>query len=283
MSPLRSITQRLHSQAHGPIARFISPDAPSGEALKPFVFLDHFDAEIRPGFGFGMHPHSGIATLTWQPDTDVRYEDTTGQQGTLLAGGLEWMNAGGGAWHQGQLMGSGRAQGFQLWVAMPPGVENGPSEGQYVAPEAVARLKVPGAQVLVLLGEYTAGAQSARSPIRSHQDMNYFVVMLEAGAQWRFSPPAQHDVAWAFGFDGHALIQNEAAGRALLTLSEAGDIALSAPEGPARVLLGTARKHAHPLVLGSSSVHTSRQALAQGIERIQSIGQTLMREGRLGR
>ncbi|WP_370694565.1 pirin family protein, partial [Klebsiella pneumoniae] len=74
-----------------------------GERLKPFIFLDFFDAEIEPGFGFGMHPHSGIATLTWQPGSDVAYQDTTGQRGILRAGGLEWMNAGGGAWHQGHL------------------------------------------------------------------------------------------------------------------------------------------------------------------------------------
>jgi redox-sensitive bicupin YhaK (pirin superfamily) len=283
MSTLRSITQRLHCQAHGPIARLISPDAASGEALKPFVFLDHFDADIQPGFGFGMHPHSGIATLTWQPDTDVRYEDTTGQKGTLLAGGLEWMNAGGGAWHQGQLMGRGHAQGFQLWVAMPPGVENGPSQGQYVVPEAVASLRASGAQVLVLLGECTADGAVARSPIDTHQDMNYFVVVIEAGAQWRYSPPAHHDVAWAFGFDGQAQIQNEVGGQALLTMSAAGDIVLSAPHGPARVLMGTAQKHNHPLVLGPSSVHTSEQALIQGLQRIQTLGQTLVREGRLDR
>lgn len=282
MTPLRTITDRLHGSSHGPIRRLISPDAPSAEVLKPFVFLDHFDAVIQPGFGFGMHPHSGIATLTWQPDTDVRYEDTTGQKGTLRAGGLEWMNAGGGAWHQGQLMGSGPAQGFQLWVSMPPGVENGPSQGQYVAPEAVARLAIEGGEVQVLLGELTDGRITARSPIEDHQDMNYLVVTLQAGARWRYSPPSRHDVAWALAFDGQAGIQNNRSAGELLVLSQAGDIEITAPEGAVRVLVGTARRHPHPLVLGPSSVHSSREALAQGLRRIEAIGRELMREGRLG-
>jgi redox-sensitive bicupin YhaK (pirin superfamily) len=196
-----TVVHHTRGSTHGPITRLVSP-SDLGQLIKPFIFLDRFEtAAGGPPLGFGMHPHSGIATLTWQPDTDVRYEDTTGQKGVLLAGGLEWMNAGGGAWHQAMLMGSGRAQGFQLWVAMPPGIENGPSEGQYVAPDAVARVIDSGVQILVLLGEWTANGATARSPIQSHQDMNYFVVMLEAGAQWRYSPPAQHDVAWAFGFD----------------------------------------------------------------------------------
>ena len=58
------------------------------------MFLEFFSADITPGYGFGRHPHSRIATLTWRPGCDVQYEDTTGQKGTLKAGGLEWMNAG---------------------------------------------------------------------------------------------------------------------------------------------------------------------------------------------
>ncbi len=131
----RTVTHIEPGTTHGPITRLISP-AGLGEQLKPFIFLDYFNAHIQPGFGFPMHPHSGIATLTWQPGSDVAYEDTTGQHGVLKAGGLEWMNAGGGAWHKGSLMGSGKVTGFQLWVAMPPGVESGPSKSQYIPPES---------------------------------------------------------------------------------------------------------------------------------------------------
>ena len=86
---------------HGPINRLISPLA-EGDDLKPFIFLDYINTHIQAGFGFPMHPHSGLATLTWQPNCDIKYEDTTGQNGILKAGGLEWMNAGGGAWHRAQ-------------------------------------------------------------------------------------------------------------------------------------------------------------------------------------
>ena len=51
--------------------------------------------------GFGWHPHSGIATLTYLWEGSVRYEDTTGAAGFLPAGGVEWFKAAGGAWHGG--------------------------------------------------------------------------------------------------------------------------------------------------------------------------------------
>jgi len=113
-----------------------------------------------------MHPHSGIATLTWQPGCDVEYRDTTGQSGILKAGGLEWMNAGLGAWHQGRLLGSGAAIGFQLWVPMPPGVENAAPQGQYVAPADVPSRSIPGGTVTVLLGKL---GQDGKGAVQSYR------------------------------------------------------------------------------------------------------------------
>src|SRR5258708_34554412 len=68
-----------------------------GEALKPFVFLDLFDMDKASFSGFGLHPHSGITTVTHLFEGSVRYEDSTGATGTLEAGGGEWVKAGPGA------------------------------------------------------------------------------------------------------------------------------------------------------------------------------------------
>jgi hypothetical protein len=67
-----------------------------GERLKPLVFLDHLSGRVPPGSGFGFHPHSGIATLTYQLNADATYEDTAGQKGVVKATGPEWMRAAGG-------------------------------------------------------------------------------------------------------------------------------------------------------------------------------------------
>lgn len=268
--PLRRIERRVRAEQHGPIARLISPEG-LGERLKPFIFLDHFNGVIEPGFGFGMHPHSGIATLTWQPGTDVRYRDTTGKNGVLKAGGLEWMNAGGGAWHEATLLGSGHVTGFQLWVPMPPGVEDGPSLGQYVPPEDVPKIAFPGGTVTVLLGSMETSAGVIASPIESHQEMNYVVVSLEAGTTWRYEPPVTHDVAWAFAFEGAPLIQGEEAGLELVVMSDRGAIELSAQTGVARVLVGTASRYDHALIVGTSSVHSNPASLARALSRIAAL------------
>ncbi|QUD89570.1 pirin family protein [Phenylobacterium montanum] len=272
---LRTLAQvgSLHRQ--GPITRLISPED-LGEALKPFIFLDYFAGEISPGFGFPMHPHSGIATLTWQPGCDVRYRDTTGKDGTLKAGGLEWMNAGGGAWHQGVLLGQGRVMGFQLWVAMPPGVESGPPLGQYVAPTDVPILAAEGVEIKLFLGHLRLAEKIAISPITSHQVMNYFTVSLAPGVRWRYAPPVAHDVAWAFDYAGDVLMQGARAPTGgVKVFASSGDMQFEAGSRGGSILVGSAVRHPHPLVIGPSSVHTSREALDQGLAQIESAGSHL--------
>lgn len=91
----------------------------------------------KPFTGFGLHPHSGIATLTYVAEGNVSYEDTNGATGLLPAGGLEWMRAGAGVWHGGGASEPGRTRGFQLSIALPPEQELGPSESIYQAPEVI--------------------------------------------------------------------------------------------------------------------------------------------------
>jgi redox-sensitive bicupin YhaK (pirin superfamily) len=280
MSNSRRIARRVAGEPHGAITRLISPSG-LGEELKPFIFLDFFQASIEPGFGFGMHPHSGIATLTWQPGSDVQYEDTTGKNGILKAGGLEWMNAGGGAWHRGQMFGSGLVTGFQLWVPMPPGVEDGPSAGVYIPPEQVPVLEIPGGRVRVLLGEYPNAAGAASSPIVTHQSMNYLVTELDGGASWVYQPPRSHNVAWAFVFEGRPTVLDQPSHQELLVFDGDGAMEFQSTSGPSRILLGSGRRHDYPLVLGSSSVHTNKQSLVRGQQRIEELGMVLRKSSRL--
>src|SRR5260221_12344494 len=97
----RRLARRTHGQNHGLVTRLMSP-SDFGEILKPFVFLDFFDHEGAP-FSGGLHPHSGIATLTYIAEGAVTYIDPDNVKGTVPAGGVEWMRAGRGILHGGGL------------------------------------------------------------------------------------------------------------------------------------------------------------------------------------
>src|SRR6202166_144211 len=155
--------------------------------LKPFVFLDLFDHKGAP-FDVGLHPHSGIATLTYVAEGAISYIDPDSVKGTLAAGGVEWMQAGRGMWHGGGLDKAGRTRGFQLWIALPPELESGPTISIYQAREEVPQV----GPARVLLGSYG----SASSAIVVPSPINYLAVRLKAGERWRYEPPTGHTVLW---------------------------------------------------------------------------------------
>jgi redox-sensitive bicupin YhaK (pirin superfamily) len=245
-----------------------------GELIKPFVFLDHLSGSVPSGAGFGFHPHSGIATLTYQLDADVAYEDTAGQKGIVKATGIEWMRAGGGTWHKASLYPqAGRSRGFQVWFALPPEVEDGPPEGLYVPPADVPQV----GNVRVLLGEYGG----AKNPIPAPSPITYLDVVLGAGEGFSFEPPADHTVAWAFVYEGRARVCGEDVSSELVVMDESNAPILIEAQEPSRVLFGSAKKHAHRLVMGSHSVHTSAPSLNRGEARILEVREELRRAGRL--
>jgi len=273
----RAIVYRTFGSQHGPIVRLMSP-GDLGEFLKPFVFLDLFGFDTTGGHkGFGMHPHSGIATLTWLIEGGTLYEDTTGEQGVLRAGGVEWMRAGNGVWHDGApAPGTKRVQGFQLWVALPAAEENAPAQSIYLAPSQVPTE----GPARVLLGRYGA----AQSPIPAPAPMNYLAVQLKDGEHWRYTPPAGHTVGWVAVSAGRlgAGTGGEPIGTGELAVFEESGAAIDVvARGDTSFVLGSAVKHPHELVMGHYSVHTSKAALDQGEAEIRRIGVRLRQEGRL--
>lgn len=273
MPASRTLVARTRGHQHGFIRRMVSP-GDLGELMKPFIFLDHVRGRVRAGQGFGWHPHSGLATLTYALDADTDYEDTTGQKGIVKATGLEWMRAGGGTWHRGAIHPHGdEIEAFQLWVALPPGVEDDAPEGLYIAPEEVPQV----GHVRVLLGTYG----DARNPIPAPSPIAYLDVTLEAGAVWRYAPPADHTTAWAFVYRGTASVAGEAIRDELVVFDASSEPLEFQATSACRILLGSARPHPHPLVLGTYSVHTSRESLRRGEARILEIREELRRSGRV--
>ena len=271
-SPLSRIARRTRGQSHGPITRLMSP-SDFGRLLKPFVFLDLFDNQGKPFTGFGLHPHSGIATLTYIAEGSVRYEDTNGATGLLPAGGLEWMRAGGGVWHGGGTGESGRTRGFQLWIALPPQLELGPSESVYLSPEVIPH----DGPARVLLGSYGA----ATSAIKAPSPMNYLAVHLKAGERWSYQPPAGHTVLWTAVGLGSVLVPDELGKGELAAFRPSSAVIEFEAQSDTEFVLGSALPHDYDLVLGSHSVHTSTEALREAEAQISEIQARLIQQGRL--
>ena len=272
-NPPSRIARRTHGQTHGPVTRLMSP-SDFGQLLKPFVFLDLFDNGGKPFSGFGLHPHSGIATLTYVMEGSVGYEDTNGATGLVPAGGVEWMRAGAGVWHGGGSGEPGRARGFQLWIALPPDQELGASESIYQAPDVIPS----DGPARVLLGSYG----TATSAIKAPSPINYLAVRLKAGERWRYQPPAEHTVLWAAVGMGSVLVPGDELREGELVAFNPSNIAIEfEAQTAAEFVVGSAVPHDYDLMLGSHSVHTTAKALRDAESRIATIQARLVQEGRL--
>lgn len=248
-----------------------------GQALKPFVFLDLFDMNMGRGGGMKMpiHPHSGIATVTVLTQGRMNFEDPESGSGTLGYGGVEWMRAGGGVWH-GQEMSPAdvpRVQGFQLWLALPPELENSQPQSRYI--EASAMQRAGPAHVIV--GEYAG----VRSPVPAWGKVNYLLVTLQPGESWTYQPPGGHAVAWLAVASG-AVEAGESLSAGDMAVFEDGETAIvltNTRDDDAVFVLGSAVPHGHELHLGSYSVHTTEQALETGERRIAELHAKLLAAG----
>lgn len=255
----------------GPISRLVSP-SDLGELMKPFVFLDHFDFDgsRAPALDTGWHPHSGIATVTVVFEGTAVFAETTGREGTLPAGSVEWMRAGRGVWHTGSAL-PGRVRGFQLWVALPAHLEATPSESHYLIPDDVPEA----GPVRVVLGSHDGLISPIDTP-----PLTYLAVTLRDGESWTYQPPAGHDVGWLAVSTGALDTPSRVTGGEVAVFEQAKTAIEVVADGDTQFVIGSAPRHSHPLVVGSYSVHTTHAALHESETEIRRLGTELRRNGK---
>src|SRR5471032_2549307 len=262
----RAISYRTTGSGNGAIVRLMSP-SDLGHLIKPFVFLDLFEGESSFIHGMPMHPHSGIATITLITEGNLHFEDAESGSGTIDYGGVEWMRAGGGVWH-GKEMSVGtskRIQGFQLWIALPPALENASVDSQYL--ESGVMPEVGPARVI--LGKY----QGIQSPVRAPDGVNYLLVTLGAGESWTYVPPDGHESLWLSVSRGNLVLPGlVTAGEMVIFEPGNSAVTLKAMHTDTVFVIGSAAPHPYDLALGHYSVHTNPQALSAGEAKIADIG-----------
>ena len=178
-----------NGRRHGPITRLITP-WDIGELTRPFVLLNYAEAERRSRPLFGIHPPSGVTTLTVVLNGELSFEDETGKRGEVAAGGFAWMKAGGVVWHEGGNAAREPLRVFHLWVEQPLGAPGKfVAMSEFIAPDDVEE----DGPVRVLLGEFGR----ARSRIRhAPAGFDFFHVRLKDRQNFRYAPADGHDVTW---------------------------------------------------------------------------------------
>ena len=159
----------------------------------PFLMLDEFGSENSEDYiaGFPPHPHRGIETVTYMLAGDFEHKDSTGGQGRMTAGDVQWMKTGSGIIHSEMpAMKEGKLHGFQLWINMPASMKMDKPEYHYIDANKMSVHKDIDKQIKVIAGKF----QKAEGPIKKHNvEPFYFDVELKKDKEFNFEIPSSHN------------------------------------------------------------------------------------------
>ncbi len=159
----------------------------------PFLMLDEFGSENKDDYiaGFPAHPHRGIETVTYMLAGEFEHKDSTGGQGKMKAGDVQWMKTGSGIIHSEMpAMKEGKLHGFQLWINMPAKMKMSKPEYHYINADQMSVHKDNEKQVKVIAGKF----ENAEGPIkRHHVDPIYFDIELKNEKEFFFEVPSTHN------------------------------------------------------------------------------------------
>ena len=159
----------------------------------PFLMLDEFGSENSEDYiaGFPPHPHRGIETVTYMLAGSFEHKDSTGGEGKMGAGDVQWMKTGSGIIHSEMpAMKEGKLHGFQLWINMPAKFKMNKPEYIYINSNEMSVHKDDEKKIKVIAGSF----EKAEGPLKSHNvEPIYFDVELNANKEFNFTLPETHN------------------------------------------------------------------------------------------
>ena len=173
----------------------------------PFLMLDEFGSEKKDDYiaGFPPHPHRGIETVTYMLAGDFEHKDSTGGQGRMTAGDVQWMKTGSGIIHSEMpAMKAGKLHGFQLWINMPAKLKMSKPEYLCIDADKMSVHKDDEKTVKVIAGNF----ENAEGPIKGHNvEPIYFDIELNKNKEFNINLPTTHN-SFVYLVEGEIKIGN---------------------------------------------------------------------------
>ncbi len=237
----------------------------------PFLLLDRFESDNPDDYiaGFPPHPHRGFETVTYLLAGRLRHKDSTGREGVIEPGGVQWMTAGRGIVHSEmpeQL--EGRLSGFQLWLNLPARDKmTAPRYQEFDAAAIPQEQRGDGVRLRVIAGDTSEGT---RGPVEGvPTSPRYFDIELRAGSVFSEPVPEDHAVI-VYVIEGAVDVlagrdvDDRRVDAGMLALLGEGDrIQLSGIEPRNRLLLVSARSLKEPVARSGPFVMNTRDEIMQ--------------------
>ncbi len=245
---------------------------PLQRRLDPFLMLDAFRSDDPDDYiaGFPAHPHRGFETVTYMIAGRMRHRDSTGGEGLLGHGDVQWMTAARGIIHSEMPeQEDGLMEGFQLWLNLPAQDKMQPAAYRDIPSARIPEALLDnGVRVRVIGGSSQGVAGAVQRPVTEPILLD---IHLPGGRQLAQALPAGHN-AFLYVYRGEVLVGDEAARErvsttrmAILANDPAADGVLLAAENDARVLLVAGRPLGEPIAQYGPFVMNSQAELEQAM------------------
>ena len=233
----------------------------------PFLMLDEFGSEDSKDYiaGFPSHPHRGIETVTYMLAGEFEHKDSTGGEGRMTAGDVQWMKTGSGIIHSEMpAMKEGKLHGFQLWINMPASLKMSKPEYHYIDANEMSMHHDEDKKIKVIAGKF----ENAEGPIKKHNvEPIFFDVELKQNKQFSFSIPKSHN-SFVYLVDGRIKIGNfphdNIEGSKLVLLTNGNSLKVSA-ETNAKFLLIAGEPIGESIARGGPFVMNTKSEIIQAI------------------
>lgn len=191
------------------LTRIIGTDL--NQQLDPFLLLDEFKSNDVNDYiaGFPSHPHRGFETITYMKEGKFRHHDSTGAEGLLNTGAVQWMTAGRGIIHSEMPeMNDGLLWGYQLWLNLPAKHKMAEPRYQNIPAEKIPIVKNDGIEIKIISGNY----QGNHGPPETLFPMIYFDISLKKNAAFNHAVPPEMN-SFCYVYEGEIKAGREEKGQ----------------------------------------------------------------------
>lgn len=164
------------------------------DQVSPFLLLHHAGPSMhKPGeikARLSPHPHRGFEPVTFLFSGKIHHKDSTGSEGFLQSGDVQWMTSGSGIIHsegpsEAFAKEGGTMELIQLWINLPRDNKMVPPKYQDIKSSQIPVVNQDGFELKLVAGDYknVQGPASTFSPILA------MMVHFQEGAQTSIEIP----------------------------------------------------------------------------------------------
>jgi redox-sensitive bicupin YhaK (pirin superfamily) len=245
--------------------------------LDPFLLFDHFGSDNPDDYlaGFPMHPHRGIETVTYMLAGAVNHKDSIGNAGSIEAGDVQWMTAGGGIMHEEMPQPrDGKMAGFQLWVNLPARLKMTQPRYQEIAAEQIPKIEHEDGVVIRVIAGTCNGVEGSVREIAA--DPIYLDVTVPPDGSFTQTIERGHS-AFAYLFEGTGRfgVTDQDEGDTLrhpklIVLDDGDYVTVQTGEHSARFLLVSGKPLNEPVARYGPFVMNTREEIMQALRDLQN-------------